>query len=196
MKQMSDSIIRAVIEGLLFMVGEEGLSLREISDVVDLPEHEVELHIHQMRVDWKEQGRGLQIVKVAQLYQITTLSEHYRYFEKLAHSPKRSQLSRSSFETLAIIAYGQPVTRIEIEEIRGVKCDYMIHTLLRKDLIREVGRIQGVGRPILYGTTKEFLDYFGLNHIDQLPSPDHLFSQQQLEQDRNQLFQRLGGKLD
>ncbi|SEN20255.1 SMC-Scp complex subunit ScpB [Lihuaxuella thermophila] len=189
---MDNPEMKAVIEGLLFAAGEEGLSVKEIAEVTGLAKHEVELLIHDLRVDWKEQGRGLQIVKVAQVYQMTTLPEHRSYFEKLAQAPTRSQLSRASLETLAIIAYRQPITRIEVEEIRGVKSDRTIQQLQRKGLVREVGRAEGAGRPILYGTTKEFLEYFGLNHIDELPPPDSIFNWQEWEQDRNDLYQRLG----
>jgi segregation and condensation protein B len=188
--------MKAVIEGLLFAAGEEGLSLKELSEVTGLAKHEVEKLIHEMRVDWKEQGRGVQIVRVAQVYQMTTLPEHAPYFEKLAQAPTRSQLSRAALETLAIIAYRQPITRVEVEEIRGVKSDRIIQVLQRKGLIREVGRAEGAGRPILYGTTREFLEYFGLNHIQELPPADSIFDWQEWEQERRDLFQRLGVEVE
>jgi segregation and condensation protein B len=184
--------MKAVIEGLLFAAGEEGLSLKEIAEITGLAKHEAEQLIHEMRVEWKEQGRGVQIVKVAQVYQMTTLPEHAPYFEKLAQAPTRSQLSRAALETLAIIAYRQPITRLEIEEIRGVKSDRVLQALQRKGLIREVGRAEGAGRPILFGTTREFLEYFGLNHIEELPPVDSIFDWQEWEQERRDLFQRLG----
>jgi len=188
--------MKAVIEGLLFASGEDGLSLKELADVTGLPKHEVEKLIHELRVDMKEQGRGMQIVKVAQVYQMTTLPEHAPYFEKLAQAPTRSQLSRAALETLAIIAYRQPITRIEIEEIRGVKSDRIIQVLQRKGLIREVGRAEGAGRPILYGTSKDFLEYFGLNHIDELPPADSIFDWQEWEEERRDLFERLGVQVE
>jgi segregation and condensation protein B len=183
---------KAVIEGILFAAGEEGLSAKEIAQVMDMDPHEVELLIHHLRVDWKEQERGLQIVKVAQVYQMMTLPEHTPYFEKWAHTPTRSSLSRAALETLAIIAYRQPVTRIELEEIRGVKSDRLLQQLQRKGLITEKGRADGAGRPILYGTSKAFLDYFGLNHLEELPAPDSLFHWQELEQERQELLERFG----
>jgi segregation and condensation protein B len=188
--------MKAVIEGLLFAAGEEGLSLKEIAEITGLARHEVEQLIHEMRVEWKEQGRGVQIVKVAQVYQMTTLPEHAPYFEKLAQAPTRSQLSRAALETLAIIAYRQPITRLEIEEIRGVKSDRVLQALQRKGLIREVGRAEGAGRPILFGTTREFLEYFGLNHIEELPPVDSIFDWQEWEQERRDLFQRLGVEVE
>lgn len=184
--------MKAIIEGLIFASGEDGLSLKELANVTGLSKHEVEALIHELRVDYKEQGRGIQIVKVAQVYQMTTLPEHAPYFEKLAEAPNRSQLSRAALETLAIIAYRQPITRVEIEDIRGVKSDRIIQVLQRKGLIREVGRAEGAGRPILYGTTKDFLDYFGLNHIDELPPADSIFDWQEWEEERRDLFERLG----
>lgn len=184
--------MKAIIEGLIFASGEDGLSLKELANVTGLSKHEVEALIHELRVDYKEQGRGIQIVKVAQVYQMTTLPEHAPYFEKLVEAPNRSQLSRAALETLAIIAYRQPITRVEIEDIRGVKSDRIIQVLQRKGLIREVGRAEGAGRPILYGTTKDFLDYFGLNHIDELPPADSIFDWQEWEEERRDLFERLG----
>jgi segregation and condensation protein B len=184
--------MKSVIEGLLFASGEDGLSLKELVNVTGLPKHEVEMIIQELKVDYKEQGRGMQIVKVAQVYQMTTLPEHAPYFEKLAEAPNRSQLSRAALETLAIIAYRQPITRVEIEEIRGVKSDRIIQVLQRKGLIREIGRAEGAGRPILYGTSKEFLEYFGLNDIEELPPADSIFDWQEWEEERRVLFERLG----
>lgn len=142
--------------------------------------------------EWKLDQRGIQIVQVAKVYQLTTLPEHASYFEKLAHTPTRSRLSRAALETLAIIAYRQPITRMEIEEIRGVKTDRTVQLLQRKGLVRETGRAEGPGRPILLGTTKEFLDYFGLSRLEDLPAPDSLFNWQEMEQERRDLFERLG----
>ncbi len=184
--------MKAVIEGLLFASGEEGLSLKEMADVTGLSKYELEQLLFDLRIDYKEQQRGIQIVKVAQVYQMTTLPEHAPYFEKLAQAPARSRLSRAQLETLAIIAYRQPITRIEIEEIRGVKSERILHVLSRKGLIRETGRAEGAGRPILYGTSKEFLEYFGLNHIDELPPTESIFNWQEWEQERQDLFKRLG----
>ncbi|MGA8941811.1 MAG: SMC-Scp complex subunit ScpB [Thermoactinomyces sp.] len=184
--------LKAVLEGLLFAAGEEGLSLKEMADVTGLSKVEVEQLLFDLRVDYKEQKRGMQIVKVAQVYQMTTLPEHAPYFEKLAQAPARSRLSRAALETLAIIAYRQPITRIEIEEIRGVKSDRILQVLSRKGLIRETGRAEAAGRPILYGTSKEFLEYFGLNHIEELPLPESIFDWQEWEQERQDLFKRLG----
>lgn len=163
--------IKGVIEGLLFLSGDEGIDAKQIAEIVELDEATVIDLIEDMKADMRRQQRGLQIVEVARAYQLTTLPEHASYYEKLATSPSSSTLSQAALETLAIIAYKQPITRTEIEEVRGVKCEKAINTLLSKQLIRELGRAEGIGRPILYGTSKEFLEYFGLRELSDLPEP-------------------------
>ena len=193
---MDKAELQAVMEGLIFAAGEEGITAKELADLLAIEKQEVERLIQEMQIQGKEQGRGLQIVKVAQHYVMTTLAEHAPYLEKMAQVPKRTKLSRASLEVLAIVAYCQPITRLEIEEIRGVKSDHLLQSLSRKGLIRVVGRAEGVGRPILYGTTKQFLHYFGLNHLDELPSPHTIFNWKEWEQEKQDLFQRLGVKLE
>ncbi|UFJ42838.1 SMC-Scp complex subunit ScpB [Brevibacillus humidisoli] len=163
--------LKGVIEGLLFLAGDEGIEAKQIAEIVELDEPTVIDLIEDMKADFRRSGRGMQIVEVAKAYQFTTLPEHAPYFERMASSPSHGSLSQAALETLAIIAYKQPITRSDIEEIRGVKCEKAIHTLLSKLLIREVGRAEGIGRPILYGTTKEFLEYFGLRELSDLPEP-------------------------
>jgi segregation and condensation protein B len=163
--------LKGVIEGLLFISGDEGIDAKQISEIIEVPEETVVDLIEDMKADFRRAGRGIQIVEVARAYQLTTLPEHVPYFERLAASPSQSTLSQAALETLAIIAYKQPITRSEIEEIRGVKCEKALNTLLSKQLIREAGRAEGVGRPILYATTKEFLEHFGLRELSDLPEP-------------------------
>jgi segregation and condensation protein B len=184
--------LKAVIEGLLFAAGEEGLKPAEIAEATEEKLAVIKELIQEMQREWKEQGRGIQIVEVAQVYQLTTLPEHRTYYEKLAQSPTRSQLSRAALETLAIIAYRQPIIRADVEEIRGVKSEKALTQLKRKGLIKEVGRAEGAGRPILYGTTREFLEYFGLKSLEELPAPDSIFNWAEMEAERQELFQRLG----
>lgn len=191
---MDRTEIQSVIEGMIFAAGDEGIRAKEIAELLAMDKQEVESLIQEMQTIGKEQKRGVQIVKVAQHYVMTTLAEHLPYLEKMAQVPRRTKLSRASLEVLAIVAYCQPVTRIEIEEIRGVKSDHLLQSLCRKELIREVGRAEGVGRPILYGTTKQFLHYFGLNHLNELPSPHTIFNWQEWEREKQDLFQRLGVK--
>lgn len=189
---MTETDIKGVMEGLLFAAGEEGLSLKELSSILELSTHDVEEIIYDLRATWKEQRRGLQIVQLADNFQMATLPEHSSYFSKLVHVPTRTQLSRAALETLAIIAYKQPITRLEIEEIRGVKSERILQILQRKGFINDVGRSSALGRPILYGTTNEFLDYFGLSRLDELPSAEAVFRPDKQEEDKQYLFQQLG----
>ncbi|WP_396654027.1 SMC-Scp complex subunit ScpB [Mechercharimyces sp. CAU 1602] len=183
---------KPIIEGMLLAAGEEGLTARELGEVLELSTKEVRTLIEDLQMEWKASGRGMQIVRVADAYQLTTLAEHAPYLSKMASSSQRAQMSRAALETLAIIAYRQPITRMEIEEVRGVKCDKTIQSLVRKGLIRDVGRAEGLGRPILYGTSKSFLEYFGLSHLQELPEPDSLFEWAEWEHEREALYQRLG----
>lgn len=183
--------LKSIIEGLLFLAGEEGLSVKQLSEIVDESSDIVTNALEELKRDYSEQLRGLQILKIAGNYQMGTLPDHAPYFEKLAYSPSRSSLSQAALETLSIIAYRQPITRIEIEEIRGVKSERAIHTLVNKDLIQEVGRAEAIGRPILYGTTKAFLDYFGLGTLKDLPEPNLFEENDSLEEETQLLFSKL-----
>ncbi|UJF31183.1 SMC-Scp complex subunit ScpB [Paenibacillus hexagrammi] len=185
---------KSVIEGLLFASGDEGLDIKQLAEVLELDAYLVKDMIQDMRKDFKRKGRGIQIVEVAGSYQLTTLAEHAPYFERLAYTPSRSSLSQAALETLSIIAYKQPITRVEIEEIRGVKCDRALQTLMAKDLIEEVGRAEAVGRPILYGTSKQFLEYFGLNSLQELPDSTSFQAGIDLEEETRMLFDRLDGQ--
>ncbi|KAF6636726.1 SMC-Scp complex subunit ScpB [Paenibacillus sp. EKM208P] len=183
--------LKSIIEGLLFLAGEEGLSTKQIADIVEQQQELVEQCLEDMKQDMEQGGRGLQLVRIAGHYQLATLSEHAPYFEKLAYSPARASLSQAALETLAIVAYRQPITRVEIEEIRGVKSERAIHTLVNKELIEEKGRAEAIGRPILYGTTKSFLDYFGLGSLADLPQPELFEDSDNLEEETQLLFERL-----
>lgn len=191
---MDYSTLKSVLEGLLFVSGEEGLSARTMAEVVEMDPEVVQDVLRDLAQDFVRDGRGLRIAEVAGGFRLTTVTEHAPYFEKLAYSPSRSSLSQAALETLSIIAYRQPITRIEIEEIRGVKADRAIHTLVAKDLIEEVGRAEALGRPILYGTTKSFLDYFGLSSLQQLPDPVASDADDELEERTKMLFERIEGR--
>lgn len=183
--------LKSIIEGLLFLAGEEGLSVKQLAEVTEQRQDIITDALLDMKSSFEREGRGLQIVQLAGTYQLATLPEHAPYFEKLAYSPARSSLSQAALETLSIIAYRQPITRIEVEEIRGVKSERAIHTLVNKDLIQEVGRAEAIGRPILYGTTPAFLDYFGLGSLEELPDLTEFESTEQLEEEAQLLFQKL-----
>lgn len=183
--------LKSIIEGLLFLAGEEGLSVKQLAEVTEQRQDIITDALLDMKSSFEREGRGLQIVQLAGTYQLATLPEHAPFFEKLAYSPSRTSLSQAALETLSIIAYRQPITRIEVEEIRGVKSERAIHTLVNKDLIHEVGRAEAIGRPILYGTTPAFLDYFGLGSLQDLPDLTEFESTEQLEEETQLLFQKL-----
>jgi len=161
---------KAIVESLLFAAGDEGLTVKQLMHVLDMEQLEVEQLIDELIKNYrKDKTRGISIIEIAGTYQFATKKQHSGYLKKLVESPHASTLSQAALETLAIIAYKQPITRAEIEEIRGVKTERPLHTLSAKALIKEVGRAEGAGRAILYGTTKEFLDHFGLKNIGELP---------------------------
>jgi segregation and condensation protein B len=181
---------KAVVEGLLFAAGDEGLSLKQIATVLEVSEECALQIIASLKKDCEQASRGIIVTEMAETFQLTTKKEHAPYLKKLVESPSPSSLSQAALETLAIIAYRQPITRAEIEEIRGVKSDKPLQTLVAKALIKEVGRAEGTGRPILYGTTKEFLDYFGLKTIEELPSLPEMIEEQEVEREADLFFEK------
>lgn len=181
---------KAIIEGLLFAAGDEGLSLKQIASVLEIEEEQALQIMDQLKVDYNEPSRGIQLIELAGVFQLATKKEHAPYLKKLVESPGSSSLSQAALETLAIIAYRQPITRAEIEEIRGVKSDKPLQTLMAKALVKEVGRAEGTGRPILYGTTKEFLDYFGLKTLEELPPLPELQDEDETEREADLFFEK------
>lgn len=165
---MNDKEIRSIVEALLFIWGDP-LSLKDISKILEIEEHHVKKILDQMMDEFNYNRRGLKIVRTKNNYQLTTRSEHYQWISKLSQEKNKKNLSTAALETLSIIAYKQPITKSEIGAIRGVRSDKAIETLLNKDLIKEKGRLDRTGRPIIYGTTDEFLKYFGLEDLDDLP---------------------------
>ncbi len=160
----------AIIEGLLFVAGDEGIYPEQIAKVLEIEVKDVIQLIEEMQKECQGMQRGLQIVQFAKVYRLATKKEHAYYYQKLMDTPTAASLSQAALETLAIVAYRQPITRTEMEEIRGVKTDRALQTLVSHLLIKETGRAEGPGRPILYGTTKEFLDTFGLQTLEDLPT--------------------------
>jgi segregation and condensation protein B len=183
---------KSILEGLIFAAGTDGISVKELAQIVERSKQEVQLLLNEMQMEWKLEQRGLQLTQIAGSYQINTLVAHTPYIQKMAQAPARAGLSRAAIEVLAIIAYRQPVTRLDIEDIRGVKSDRILQQLERKDLIRQTGRAEGPGRPILFGTTRQFLQHFGLNQLEELPSAESIFNWQEWEEDRKNLYERLG----
>ncbi|GGL46796.1 segregation and condensation protein B [Sporolactobacillus putidus] len=168
---MKQAQMRSIIEGLLYLTGEEGLMVDQIKGVIpDCSEHEIRNMVEKMKKDnLDNESSGLMIVDLPGGYRLTTKPFMAAYAEKFTAIPKTAPLSQAALETVAIIAYKQPISRIAIEEVRGVKSERAIQTLMTKGLIKEVGRAEGTGRAILYGITSVFLDYFGLHTLDELP---------------------------
>ncbi len=160
---------KAILEGLLFVVGEDGLTLDQIEEVLELTEDEVKSLVNDLKHSYEQEDRGLRIDFLGNRLKLTTKFEHREYYQKLLENPDTNILSQAALETLAIIAYNEPITRMQVDKIRGVSSSQMIRKLVAKGLIKESGRSDLPGRPILYETTNEFLDYFGLSNIDELP---------------------------
>ena len=160
--------IESVIEAILFTMGESV----EVSRIAKVIEHDVETTkkiIHNMMDRYEEEDRGVRIIELNDSFQMCTKKEMYEYLIKIAKQPRKYNLSDVVLETLSIVAYKQPVTRQEIERIRGVKSDHAVNKLVEYDLIQEVGRLDVPGRPILFGTTEEFLRRFSVQSVDELP---------------------------
>jgi segregation and condensation protein B len=157
--------LKPALECMLF-VSPEPLMVAHVAKSLGIDEIVVDAAMHELRLDYA--GHGLQILRIAGGYQMCTRQEYSDYVSALL-KPERSRLSRAALETLAIVAYRQPITQPEIDAIRGVNSDGVVKTLIDKNLAKQVGRRETPGRPILYGTTDEFLNHFGLNDISQLP---------------------------
>ncbi|CAM3986430.1 SMC-Scp complex subunit ScpB [Mesobacillus thioparans] len=188
---------KGILESLLFAAGDEGLSLKQIISVLEVDESQANEIIAGLQRDYdQDEYRGITIVQLAGVYQLATKKEHAVYLKKLVESPGTAHLSQAALETLAIVAYKQPITRAEIEEIRGVKTERPLHTLSSRALIKEVGRAEGTGRAILYGTTKEFLDYFGLKNIKELPPLPENIEEDELQDDADLFFEKFQETMD
>lgn len=165
---MDNKELKSIIEALLFTWGDP-LSITDIANILEKDKRELSIIMQEMIDDFDYNMRGVRIIKINNSYQLGTRSEHYDWVKKLANQKPEKALSNAALETLSIIAYRQPVIKSDIEAIRGVRCDKVIETLLEKLLIEEVGRMDRVGRPILYGTTELFLKAFGLECLKDLP---------------------------
>ena len=177
--------LKAVLEGLLFVVGEDGLTLDQIEEVLNVDEETSKKLIMDLKKDYEDESRGLRIDFLGNRFKITTKYEHKEYYQKLIENPETNTLSQAALETLAIIAYNEPITRIQVDNLRGVASTSIIRKLVAKGFIKESGRSDLPGRPILYETTHEFLDYFGLSTIDDLPNIDDIINKSEEEEDNN-----------
>lgn len=159
-----------IFEGLLFLSGDEGLTVTQLAHAVDEQDMVYVEHVlEDMMKFYANEHRGIELVRFGSIYKFVTKVSVYPYAQQVFHQATMRNLSNAALETLAIIAYRQPITRIEIEEIRGVSSDVMIRKLLGRNLIRECGRSDAAGRPFLYEVTDTFMDAFQLKSLDELP---------------------------
>ncbi|MGM0846019.1 MAG: SMC-Scp complex subunit ScpB [Bacillota bacterium] len=188
---------KGILESLLFAAGDEGLSLKQVCAVLELEEQQALEIIDILFAEYnKDESRGITLIELAGTYQLVTKKEHASYLKKLVESPNVNSLSQAALETLAIVAYKQPITRVDIEEIRGVKTERPLSTLASKGLVKAIGRAEGTGRAILYGTTKEFLDYFGLKDISELPPLPENIDEEFMSEDADLFFEKFQETLD
>ena len=160
--------LKGRIEAILFVAG-EAVRLDELARALEMPVGQVEKALEDLKNEYDYEQRGFCIKRFGRQVQLATRALYAGDVVRLLQPVQKQSLSQAAMETLAVVAYRQPVTKAEVEEIRGVKCDYSIHSLTVKNLIQEVGRKDTLGRPILYGTTEEFLNHFGLTTLDDLP---------------------------
>ena len=168
--------LQAAIEAILFTMG-NSVELAKLADAVGQDEETTRKLIHNMMDRYEAEDRGIRIIELNNSFQLCTKKEMYEYLIRVAKQPKRYTLTDVLLETLSIVAYRQPVTKLEIEKIRGVKSDHAVNKLVEYGLIEEVGRMDAPGRPLLFGTTEEFLRRFSLQSLDDLPT----LNQEQME---------------
>jgi segregation and condensation protein B len=165
--------LEPAVEALLF-ASDSPLSLSLLCEALDAPAHEVVLALETLRKGYEVRGAGVELREIAGGWQLVTTAEQSDWVGRMLRGKRKMRLSRAGLETMAIIAYKQPVTKSEVEAIRGVDSSAVLATLLERNLVTIRGRSKVVGRPLLYGTTQEFLEYFGLNELSELPRPEEL----------------------
>jgi segregation and condensation protein B len=177
--------LQAAIEAVLFAVG-GALEADRLAAALEVDKKEIKQAVQEMASLYEDEKRGIRIIELEDKYQLCTKNEYFDVLTRIVNMPKKHVLTDVLLETLSIIAYKQPVTRQEVEQIRGVSCSHAINKLIEYNLVMEVGRLDAVGRPILFGTTDDFLRSFGVSSMDQLPviTPDKMedFKQQAMEE--------------
>ena len=158
-----------VLEGILFVVGDEGVTLKQVCEILNIDEEEAKRLLLELKSSYERDDRGIRISYLGDAFKLTTKKEHKEYYQKLIENPDSNTLSGPALEILAIIAYNQPITRVEIDQMRGTQSSHMLRKLVAKGLVKTCGKSTMPGRPNLYATTSEFLDYFGLPTINDLP---------------------------
>lgn len=191
MENLEISKLEGIIEAILFTMG-DSVELSKIASTIEHDENTTRKIIHQMMDKYEAEDRGIRIIELENAFQMCTKKEMYEYLIRVAKQPKKYVLTDVLLETLSIIAYKQPVTKLEIEKIRGVKSDHAVNKLVEYNLVCEMGRLDAPGRPILFGTTEEFLRRFSVQSIDDLPSLNPV----QLENFKEEAEEEVQLKLD
>jgi segregation and condensation protein B len=165
--------IKNIIEAIMFAYSEP-ITIKELNNAIneELSPKEIELMLNALIQEYKDNNRGVQIIKLQDKYQMCTNKEYSDFVKNILEPKKEKTLSQATLETLTIIAYKQPVTKVEVEEIRGVKCDRAIQNLLESELIYEAGRLDKIGKPMVYKTTSEFLRLLSIEKLEDLPPID------------------------
>ena len=188
---MERSKAEAVIEAILFTMG-DSVEISRLAEVIEEDVKTTKSILKDMAARYEEENRGIGLTQFDDSVQLCTKADMYEYLINIAKTPRKMTLTDTVLETLSIIAYKQPVTRLEIERVRGVSCDHAINKLMDYDLVRELGRLDAPGRPILLGTTEEFLRCFGVQGLEDLPEMDPV----QLEDFKAEAEEEIQLKLD
>ena len=159
---------KAVLEAILFTLG-DSVEISRLAEVIEENKKVTKELLEEMKQSYRAEDKGIELIELEDAVQLCTKNEMYEYLIKIARTPRKHVLSDTMLETLSIIAYKQPITRLEIEKVRGVSCDHAVNRLLEFDLITEVGRLDAPGRPMLFGTTEQFLRSFGVKSLSDLP---------------------------
>ena len=183
--------LESAIEAILFTMG-DSVELGKIASAIEHDEETTRKIVHQMMDKYQAEDRGIQIVELEDSFQLCTKKQNYDYLIRIAKQPRRYTLTDVLLETLSIIAYKQPVTKLEVEKIRGVKSDHAVNKLVEYNLACEVGRLDAPGKPILFGTTEEFLRRFSIQSVDDLP----ILNPEQVEHFKSEAEEEVQLKLD
>ena len=190
-EKKTEKELLGAVEAILFAMG-ESVSLSKIASAIGKDETEAKRLLEELKKQYHKKERGIQLIELEDSYQLCTKPELYDYLIQVAKQPKKHVLTDVLLETLAIVAYKQPVTKIEIEKIRGVKSDHAENKLVEYDLVCEVGRLDAPGKPLLFGTTEEFLRRFGVQSVEELPS----IAPEQLEDFKEEAEREIKDRLD
>lgn len=181
----------AVIEAVLFTMG-ESVEIGKLAELIEESKAKTRKIVYEMKEKLQQSNRGIDIVELDDSFQMCTKTDMYEYLIKIAKSPRKYVLTDSVLETLSIIAYKQPVTRADVEKVRGVNCDHAINRLIEFNLVTELGRLDAPGRPLLFGTTEEFLRRFGLNSLESLPELNPMQVEEFKQQAQQEVELQLG----